>query len=388
MNIINIKLSDLKPYERNPRNNKEAVDYVANSIREFGFKNPIIVDKNNVIVAGHTRYLACKKLGIKEVPCVIADDLTDEQIKAFRLADNKVAEIATWDLDLLDEELNDLLNFDMSDFGFDVGLEELEEAQEDEFDIDELPEEPKAKLGDIYQLGNHRLMCGDSTSIDDVEKLMNGNKADMVFTDPPYNADYSSRVDKSRRKPWGGILNDNMTHEAFEEFLLDLNTIIYENLKDGAQVYQCIDWKHYSQLERIFRDAFNQKAMIVWNKNYFGLGTYYRTKHELILFGIKGDKINTWNAGHNEMDVWDEDREKVNNYVHPTQKPLSIPTRAIKNGTNKNDIVLDIFGGSGSTLIACEQLNRSCYMMELDPKYIDVIIARWEQFTGKKAIKL
>lgn len=167
----------------------------------------------------------------------------------------------------------------MSDFGFDVGLEDPEEAQEDEFDIDELPEEPKAKLGDIYQLGNHRLMCGDSTSIDDVEKLMNGNKADMVFTDPPYNADYSSRVDKSRRKPWGGILNDNMTHEAFEEFLLDLNTIIYENLKDGAQVYQCIDWKHYSQLERIFRDAFNQKAMIVWNKNYFGLGTYYRTNH-------------------------------------------------------------------------------------------------------------
>lgn len=195
MNIINIKLSDLKPYERNPRNNKEAVDYVANSIREFGFKNPIIVDKNNVIVAGHTRYLACKKLGIKEVPCVIADDLTDEQIKAFRLADNKVAEIATWDLDLLDEELNDLLNFDMSDFGFDVGLEDLEEAQEDEFDIDKLPEEPKAKLGDIYQLGNHRLMCGDSTDEKDVNNLVGEATIDLLITDPPYNVDYTGKTE-------------------------------------------------------------------------------------------------------------------------------------------------------------------------------------------------
>ncbi len=229
MNIINIKLSDLKPYERNPRNNKEAVDYVANSIREFGFKNPIIVDKNNVIVAGHTRYLACKKLGIKEVPCVIADDLTDEQIKAFRLADNKVAEIATWDFDLLDEELNDLLNFDMSDFGFDVGLEEPEEAQEDEFDIDELPEEPKAKLGDIYQLGNHRLMCGDSTDEKDVNKLVGEATIDLLITDPPYNVDYTGGTRDALK-----IKNDKMENDAFHEFLVNAFTNAYNVIKGGG----------------------------------------------------------------------------------------------------------------------------------------------------------
>ena len=167
-----------------------------------------------------------------------------------------------------------------------------------------------------------------------------------------------------------------------------MNSTIYTNIKNGASVYECIDWKHYSQLEKQFKEAFNQKSMIVWNKNYFGLGTYYRTKHELILFGIKGEKINIWNANHDEMDVWDEDREKINNYKHPTQKPVTISARAIKNSSNEENIILDLFGGSGSTLIACEQLNRKCYMMELDPHYIDVIIQRWENFTGKKAIKI
>ena len=217
---------------------------------------------------------------------------------------------------------------------------------------------------------------------------MNGVKADMVFTDPPYNADYSSRVDKDRRKPWGGILNDNMSHEAFDDFLIDLNASIYTNIKDGASVYECMDWKHYSQLEKCFKEAFNLKSMIVWNKNYFGLGTYYRTKHELILFGVKGDKLNIWNANHDEMDVWDEDREKVSNYEHPTQKPVTIPARAIKNSTNEDNVVLDIFGGSGSTLIACEQLNRKCYMMELDEHYVSVIIERYINFTGNDVYRI
>lgn len=214
---------------------------------------------------------------------------------------------------------------------------------------------------------------------------MNGNKADMVFTDPPYNANYSSRVDINRRKPWGGILNDKMNYDDFDNFLIDLNSTLYSVLKENSSIYECIDWKHYSQVESIFKEAFNHKSTIIWNKNYFGLGTYYRTKYEMILFGCKGEKLNVWNGNHDEMDVWDEDREKVNNYVHPTQKPLTIPARAIKNSSNVNDNILDTFGGSGSTLIACEQLNRNCYMMELDPKYIDVIIQRWENFTGKKA---
>mgnify|MGYP003571260581 FL=1 len=276
----------------------------------------------------------------------------------------------------------------MLDFGFDTELIDMDEHEIVEDELPEIPKEATSKLGNIYQLGSHRLMCGDSTKEEDVAKLMNGVKADMVFTDPPYNADYSSRVDKDRRKPWGGILNDNMSREAFDDFLIDFNSTIYTNIEDGASVYECMDWKHYSQLERCFKEAFNQKSMIVWNKNYFGLGTYYRTKHELILFGVKGDKLNIWNANHDEMDVWNEDREKVSNYEHPTQKPVTIPARAIKNSSNENNVVLDVFGGSGSTLIACEQLNRKCYMMELDPLYVDVIIQRWENLTGKKAVKL
>lgn len=209
---------------------------------------------------------------------------------------------------------------------------------------------------------------------------------DMVFTDPPYNADYVSRVDKDRREAWGGILNDKMTDDDFADFLIDVNAMIDMQLKDGGAIYECIDWKRYPQMAVIFNEVFNQKSMIVWNKNYFGLGTYYRTKHEIILFGVKGDKLNVWNAGHNEMDVWDLDREKNNNYQHPTQKPVTIPSRAINNSSNPNDKVLDLFGGSGSTLMACEQTNREAYLMELDPKYVDVIVSRWEQYTGEEAV--
>lgn len=390
MNIINIKLSDLKPYERNPRNNKEAVDYVANSIREFGFKNPIIVDKNNVIVAGHTRYLACKKLGIKEVPCVIADDLTDEQIKAFRLADNKVAEIATWDLDLLDEELNDLLNFDMSDFGFDVGLEDPEEAQEDEFDIDELPEEPKAKLGDIYQLGNHRLMCGDSTSIDDVEKLMNGNKADMVFTDPPYGVSASGGRSQTKDKlGMKAIINDELRNNELTQFLSDFISVM--QYKEGASIYICYPWATQKEFtEAIQMNNLKIKNCITWDKKSFGLNGFkgYRPQYEMIYFCCKDDF--EWYGDKAQSNIWQISREikREEQGKHPTPKPIELIAKALKNSSKQGDIVLDVFGGSGSTLIACEQLNRNCYMMELDPKYIDVIIARWEQFTGKKATKV
>lgn len=384
MNIINIKLSDLKPYERNPRNNKEAVDYVANSIREFGFKNPIIVDKNNVIVAGHTRYLACKKLGIKEVPCVIADDLTDEQIKAFRLADNKVAEIATWDLDLLDEELNDLLNFDMSDFGFDVGLEELEEAQEDEFDIDELPEEPKAKLGDIYQLGNHRLMCGDSTNIENINKLIGVAKINMIYTDPPYgmnlDTDFSSmknNLDFAKEKNFTG-------GKKYEQGIVDdfnpemVNTILSLNVKEtflwGADYYAELlpnkndgswivwDKRLDDSADKMYGSCFE----LCWSKN----------KHKRDIARIK------W-AG-----VFGTEQEFDHKRYHPTQKPIKLSSWFLNKYSKENDNILDLFGGSGSTLIACEQLDRNCYMMELDPHYIDVIIARWEQYTGKKARKV
>lgn len=384
MNIINIKLSDLKPYERNPRNNKEAVDYVANSIREFGFKNPIIVDKNNVIVAGHTRYLACKKLGIKEVPCVIADDLTDEQIKAFRLADNKVAEIATWDLDLLDEELDDILNFDMSDFGFDVGLEEPEEAQEDEFDIDELPEEPKAKLGDIYQLGNHRLMCGDSTDEKDVNKLVGEATIDLLITDPPYNVDYTGKTEDALK-----IENDKMENDAFHEFLVNAFTNAYNVIKGGGCFYCWYASKEVVNFHTSLEESgFTVKQELIWNKNSMVMGRQdYQWKHEPCLYGWKETDPHVWYGDRKQTTVIDWNRPTKSD-LHPTMKPIGLFDYQIRNSTKQGENVLDLFGGSGTTIMACEQNDRHAYVMEYDPKYVDVIISRWEQFTGKKAIKL
>ena len=231
MQIEELELSDITPYEKNPRKNDEAVKYVAESIKQFGFKVPIVIDKNNVIVCGHTRYKAAKKLKLKKVPCVMADDLTDEQIKAYRLADNKTGEFAEWDLDILNLELEDLnfTDIDMSDFGFDLDLEdegEPKEVEEDDFE-EELPVEPKAKLGDIYQLGNHRLMCGDSTKIEYVEKLMNGEKADMVFTDPPYGM----------KKEKDGIANDNLNYDDLLEFNKKWIPLTFKFMKDNGSWY-------------------------------------------------------------------------------------------------------------------------------------------------------
>lgn len=368
MNIQMLKLSDIKPYEKNPRKNNEAVKYVAESIKEFGFKVPIVIDKDNVIIAGHTRYKAAKRLKMKEVPTIVADDLTDEQVKAFRLADNKVAEKAEWDFDLLPLEINDIVNIDMGAFGFDLdfsgGVEE--QVQEDDFEV-EPPKEPKAKLGDIYQLGRHRLMCGDSTSIEDVEKLLNGNKMDMLFTDPPYNVAFNGRSGK-----FDVIENDKLSDIDFNRFIEKIIKII-KKINISTYYIWC-NWNFYGVLQ----NKLDYKACIVWAKNVFGLGKGYRHQHEFCLFNGEID-----DAIKNETDLWEV--KKDCNYVHPTQKPVELSYRAMKNHSKAVNI-LDLFGGSGSTLIACEQLNRNCYMMELDPKYIDVIIERWEQFTGEKAV--
>ena len=387
---------DLIPYVRNTRtHSEEQVGQIAASIKEFGFTNPVLVDQDNMIIAGHGRVMAANKLDLKEVPTIRLDYLTEAQKRAYVIADNRLALNADWDYEMLKVELKELddLEFDVNLLGFedkeiDDLLAEPTEGLVDEDEVPDLPDEPVTKLGDLWQLGNHRLLCGDSTSIDAVDALMDGNKADMVFTDPPYNADYSSRVDKKRRKPWGGIKNDNMSSDDFDVFLEDINSIIWSSCEDEASIYECIDWKRYPQIQKVFSEAFTHKAMIVWNKNYFGLGTYYRTKHELILFGCKGDKLNTWNANHDEMDVWDISRDNALSYNHPTQKPVALPERAITNSSNPKNKVLDLFGGSGSTLLACEKLDRHGYLMELDPKYCDVIINRWQDFTGKEAVHL
>lgn len=369
MNIIEKKITEIIPYEKNPRKNDEAVKYVAESIKNFGFKVPIVIDKNNVIVAGHTRYKASKKLGLKVVPCIVADDLTEEQIKAYRLADNKVSELAEWDIELLDEELDGILDINMCDFGFELNFDEEEkEVVEDDFDA-ELPEEPKAKLGDIYQLGNHRLMCGDSTSVTDVEKLLDGNKIDMVFTDPPYNVAFNGRSGK-----FDVIKNDNLSDNEFSDFIDATINVI--KIINAPIHYSWCNWDFYG----ILQGKLDYKSCIVWAKNVFGLGKGYRHQHEFCLFNGSIDE-----HIKNESDLWQV--KKDSHYIHPTQKPVELSYRAIGNHKDVSN-VLDLFGGSGSTLMGCEQRNVHCYMMELDPKYIDVIINRWEQFTGEKAVLL
>lgn len=376
MKIVYKKVNDLIPYINNSRtHNEEQINQIVASINEFGFTNPLLIDEKDNIIAGHGRLLASKKLKMEEVPCIVLSGLTEAQKKAYIIADNKMALNAGWDDELLKIELENLkeFNFDLELTGFNVDelddifqTEEEQEIVEDDFDI-EPPEEPKAKLGDIYQLGNHRLMCGNSTSIDDVEKLMNGNKADMVFTDPPYNIAYQGVNDKRT------IKNDKMEDDEFIDFL-------QQSLMLCDTAYVCCSW----QYEHLFKKAMTNlgmppKAMIVWNKVNPAqhLDKYFK-QHEIIFYYGKFGGEKTLRG-----DIWECKRQR--NTIHPTMKPLELIGMALKDNPNKK-IVYDGFGGSGSTLIACEQLNRNCYMMELDPKYIDVIIKRWEEFTGKKAV--
>ena len=381
MEILYIKTNLLKPYEKNPRKNDGAVEYVANSIEEFGFKVPIVVDKNNVIVAGHTRYKAAKKLGLKEVPVIVANDLSDEQIKAFRLADNKVAEQSEWDFDLLGDELAQILDIDMDAFGFldEIG-EDVEEATEDDYEINP-PEEPKAKIGEIYQLGRHRLMCGDSTVLNDVEKLMNGARADLLITDPPYNIDYEGKT-KDKLK----IQNDKMENDSFRQFLIDALTNADAVMNPGAVFYIWhADSEGYNFRGACFDVGWKVRQCLIWNKNSMVMGRQdYQWKHEPCLYGWKDGAGHLWASDRKQTTIMNFDRPTRND-MHPTMKPIALFDYQIKNHTQVDDVVLDLFSGSGTTIMACEQNGRRGYCMEYDPKYVDVIIERWEQFTGKKA---
>lgn len=384
MNIIEKNLTDIKPYEKNPRKNDSAVDSVANSIKEFGFKVPVVIDKDNVIVCGHTRYKAAKKIGLKAVPCVVADDLTEEQIKAYRLADNKVSEKSEWDFDLLGEELDGIFDIDMSDFGFDLSEEEEEEVEVIEDEVPEVPTEPKAKLGDIYQLGNHRLMCGDSTSITDVEKLLSGVHIHLFLSDPPYGVDIvkgNSVVGNSpvtighvgggkivKTNSYIPIKGDDTTETAQENY--DIISQITDN--------QIIFGGNY------FTDFLPPRACwLVWDKE--NTGNFADVEMAWTSFN-KGAKLYRW--------LWNglcrkgERSVEGKSRVHPTQKPVGLMGEILKDFSKEGDTILDCFGGSGSTLIACEQLSRQCFMMEYEPHYIDVIIERWEKFTGQKAVLL
>lgn len=392
LTIVYKALDELKPYENNPRNNKDAVKYVKNSIKKFGFKVPIVIDKDNVIVAGHTRYLASKELKLETVPCIIADDLTEKQIKAYRLADNKTAEKSEWDFLKLDLELDDLkLDFDMSDFGFDFPLDEEKDErkniEDDDFDTDkevEKIENPISRRGDIYKLGNHYLMCGDSTSADDVSKLMNSDKADLVVTDPPYNVAYEGKTEDALT-----IENDSMDSDSFRAFLTDAFSRMNEVMKEGASFYIWYASREHVNFEIALNQAgFTVRQQLIWNKNQLVMGRQdYHWKHEPCLYGWKDGAPHNWYSDRKQSTVLDFDKPQRNG-DHPTMKPLPLIGYLVQNSSKKNDVVLDLFGGSGSTLIACEELGRSCRMMELDPKYCDVIVKRWETLTGNKAEKI
>ena len=391
MEIVNIKTDMLIPYVNNPRHNEDAVEKVMASIQEFGFKVPLVIDKNNVVVTGHTRLKAAKRLGIDEVPCVVADDLSDAQIKAFRIADNKVSEYAEWDEEALKVELEQLeeldfdldsLSIDFSDFDLNVGEDVLNETMEEEEDELEPITIPFSRQKDIWHLGFHTVMCGDSTKKEDVEKLMNGEKADLVFTDPPYNVDYSNaNRPKPSKTDLGKIKNDIMSENDFIYFLGEVYKRLDENTKDNSSFYIWYASKStiafYSALNET-KIEFNQ--MIIWKKPMLLGRSRYQWAHEPCIFAVKGSPYFT--KDRTKTTVWDFGGYDKSKNVHPTQKPLFLPIEAISNSSQENDIVLDLFGGSGSTLIACEETNRVNYSMELDEKYVDVIVRRYIKHKG------
>lgn len=417
MQIIELATEDLTPYANNPRNNDAAVRAVAASIREFGFKVPIVIDSNNVIVAGHTRHRAAQLLQLETVPCIMADDLTDEQVQAFRLADNKTAELAEWDDDKLAVELAQLKDIDMTAFGFDE-LSDTAEVDEMNDDPDAMAEEitePITQLGDIWQLGEHRLICGDSTDKAVVSKLMDGAKADMLLTDPPYNVGYTGKTADALT-----IKNDEMGDKEFFDFLVKAFTAARENLRAGGAFYIWhADLQGMNFRKALTAAGFELRQCLIWVKNTIVLGRQdYQWQHEPCLYGWKDGAAHYFTDSRTESNVF-EDRINVNklskdemkallkelladkqsttvihedkpsaSVEHPTMKPLKLLARQIRNSTRRGEKVLDTFGGSGSTLLACEQLGRVCYTVELDPKYCDVIIKRYEDLTGDKAVRV
>jgi DNA modification methylase len=418
------------PYKKNPRRNEDAVEKVAASIRDFGFKQPIVVDKENVIIVGHTRLLAALRLGIKEVPILVAGDLSPLQVRAYRLADNRVHEEANWDEELLALELGDLskLGFNLGATGFDVDeinrLLDIDQggllAGSDEDAVPATPSKPTTVTGDLYSLGKHRLICGDSTDPFIIEKLFTGSRADACFTDPPYNVNYEGGA--------GKIKNDDMDDDKFRSFLLRAYAVMFRVLKDGAAVYVChADTEGLNFRSAFIEAGFKLSGCLVWVKDSLVLGrSDYQWQHEPILYGWKptashkwyGDRKSTtvaefmleqpitlvekdcyrlrlgdqWfviRGEHLTVEELDTTVVRVarpkKNEDHPTMKPVALIDKMLRNSTKNKDLVFDPFGGSGSTLISCEKLGRTAYLCEIELKFCDVIVARWEQATGKKA---
>ena len=389
MQIKLAEISNIKPYENNPRKlSEQAIEKVAMSLKEYGFRQPIVVDKDMVIVAGHTRFRASKKLGLKQVPISVIDNLSEEQINAYRIADNRTAEESEWDNELLKMEIKELeaKDFKLDLLGFnDEQLNNIlfEEKQglTDEDEVPEAPEEPISKLGDIWKLGNHRVVCGDSTKVKTYEKLCGETKVDLYLTDPPYNVSYEGKT-----KDKLTIQNDKQTDDEFIQFLSQAFVSADSVLKMGGAFYI---W--HSDSEGLnFRLAcieakWKLRQTLIWSKNSMVMGRQdYHWQHEPCLYGWKEGSSHSWYSDRKQTTIIKYDRP-TKSKLHPTMKPVGLIEYLVKNSSKQEDIILDSFLGSGSTLIACEKQSRVCYGVELDPIYCDVIVKRWENFTGKKA---
>lgn len=408
MNVQNRKLSELTPYPGNAKkHDKKQIANVAESIRQYGFVQPIVVDRDDVIIIGHCRALAAKKLGMDEVPCVSMDDLTPEQVNALRLVDNKSNE-SDWDFDLLADELPGL---DLSAFDFDWGLsDELNHSVvEDDYDP-VLPAEPKSKIGDVYQLGNHRLMCGDSTSLNDVQRLVGEAQIDLLLTDPPYNVmlgmDETPEEAKKRNRRTDGktVANDKMEDKEFRQFLTDAFSNAAMVMKPGAPFYIWHADSEGYNFRGACRDAMLRvRQCLIWVKNSMVMGRQdYQWKHEPCLYGeseIEEDEhepcLYGWTEGHKHYFFKNRRQTTVLNFdkpvrsaEHPTMKPIKLFDYQMQCSSKPGETVLDLFAGSGTTIMAAEQNGRRAYCMEFDPKYADVIVDRWEKFTGEKAVLL
>ena len=386
LNIEMVPIAEIHPYQNNPRNNAEAIPVVKKSIQEFGFKVPIVLDVNGEIVCGHTRYFASQELGLEKLPCVRASDLSEEQIRAFRLADNATTEFATWDDSKLLEELQAIENIAMADFGFDEEKLIPEPDVEDVVEVDE-PETGLAvrcKEGDVWQLGQHVLLCGDATKEADVARLMGGQLADMLVTDPPYNVDYVGKTQDALK-----IQNDSQDDEHFLEFLTAAFTAVDKVLKPGGAFYVWhADSEGYNFRTAARLAGWQVRQVLVWNKSTMVMGRQdYQWKHEPCLYGWKDGAVHYFVDDRTQTTVLDEKKPTASE-LHPTMKPVQLIARLIANSSRVDDTVLDVFGGSGTTVLACEQLKRKCRIMELSPAYCDVILKRWEDLTGRNAIKI
>ena len=390
-----VDVSALSAFAGNPRMHADSqIDQIAASIRQFGWTNPILVDAGGTIIAGHGRLEAAKRLQLREVPVIRLGHLSEAQRKALVIADNQLALNAGWDEVALSSLIRDL---DAEDFELDVlgfmaqdldrylaGIHADTAAETDEDPIPEVPVEPVSKPGDLWILGGHRLLCGDATVLSDVERLMDGQLADMVFSDPPYNVDYGNGVKDKLNGKDRRILNDALG-DGFYQFLYDACVSMLTVTKGAC--YICMSSSELHTLQKAFTDAGGKwSTFVIWAKNTFTLGRAdYQRQYEPILYGWKQGGDHFWCGARDQGDVWFVDKPRVND-LHPTMKPVELVERAIRNSSKSRDIVLDLFGGSGTTLIAAERAGRSARLLELDPKYVDVIVERWQNLTGGVAV--